>query len=158
MKDLKKELDKAENEDVNEDVKKRISKSPYTQMVTDKEVEKKGIVLDYGDYQIRIARAGGANTRYRKVLKTKLMPYRSAIQSDTLTNKKADSLLIEVYAESVVLELINVFDENGDLMETNRDNIIKILTDIPDLFKDIITQADKMILFRKMEVEEDLKN
>src|SRR5690606_30785342 len=83
--------------------------SLYNTFETDKSLERDGIVLDYGfnsknqPIQIRIARAGGANTKFAKVLEQKMKPYKRAIANDTMDNKVAEKLMVEAYADAVIL-------------------------------------------------------
>lgn len=128
--------------------------SLYNTFETDKSLERDGIVLDYGfnsknqPIQIRIARAGGANTKFAKVLEQKMKPYKRAIANDTMDNKVAEKLLVEAYADAVVLGWEGVEDREGSPLEYNRDNVVKVLTDLPDLFIDIQQQSQKSALYR----------
>lgn len=128
--------------------------SLYNTFETDKSLERDGIVLDYGfnsknqPIQIRIARAGGANTKFAKVLEQKMKPYKRAIANDTMDNKVAEKLLIEAYADAVILGWEGVEDREGSPLEYNRDNVVKVLTDLPDLFIDIQQQSQKSALYR----------
>jgi len=78
--------------------------SMYSQFATDTNLERAGIDLDYGEFRVRIARAGGSNKRYARVLETKMKPHRRALQAETLDPKRAERLLVESYAEGVILE------------------------------------------------------
>ena len=75
----------------------------YDKFKVDTGLETKGIVLDYTEFRITIARAGGNNKRYDKVLEAKSRPYLRAIQTETMDNDRADGLLKEVYADCVIL-------------------------------------------------------
>jgi hypothetical protein len=129
---------------------------------TDEKVEQQGVWLDYGDTRIRIARAGGANKKFAKVLDKKTKPYRRALASGTMDNDRANNILRETYAESVVLDWqTKVGDEwkpgidpedaglpAGDLLPVNSDNVLLALTALPDLYQDIMSQAQSIALFR----------
>lgn len=78
--------------------------SMYKQFKTDTNLEKSGIDLDYGDFRVRIARAGGSNKRFSRILEAKMKPVRRALQTETLDNERAEILMRESYAEGVVLE------------------------------------------------------
>lgn len=138
--------------------------SLYAQFATDKNVEKDGVVLEYGlnskkkVIAIRIARAGGANTHYAKLLESKIKPYRRQIQNETLDNAIAEKLTKEVYALSVVLGWENVEDKEGNELEFNQTNFIKLMDDLPDLWSDIQNQATRAALFRSEILEADAKN
>lgn len=138
--------------------------SLYKQFKTDKNVEKEGIVLNYGknskgeDIEIRIARAGGANVQYAKLLEAKTKPYRRQIQNETLDNEVAEKITKEVYAKAVVLGWIGVEDENGKELEFSFENCMKLFDDLPDLWTDIQQQSTKSALFRADILEQDAKN
>jgi hypothetical protein len=138
---------------------------PYSQFKTDENLETKGIVLDYGSFSITVARAGGTNLKYSKLLKTKFEPHRRQLQTDTLDTSVADKLVLETYAEAVVLgwsckEFGNGFipGQNGEKLEFTAKNVEKLLTDLPELFKDIQEQSNKIALFRQQLNESDAKN
>ncbi len=138
--------------------------SLYKQFKTDKNVEKEGIVLNYGknskgeDIEIRIARAGGANVQYAKLIEAKTKPYRRQIQNETLDNEVAEKITKEVYAKAVVLGWTGVEDENGKELEFSFENCMKLFDDLPDLWTDIQQQSTKSALFRADILEQDAKN
>lgn len=138
--------------------------SLYKQFKTNKELEKDGILLEYGlnskgqPICIRIARAGGGNVQFSKRFEAKLKPFRRQVQNETLDPQLAEKLVREVYAESVVLGWENVEDEDGNELPFSVENAIKLFTDLPELFKDIQEQSGKMALFREEILEADSKN
>ena len=138
--------------------------SLYKQFATDKNVERDGVVLSYGknsknkDINIRIARAGGANIRYAKLLEAAIKPYRRQLQNETMDNGVAEDITMRVYAQSVVLGWEGVEDENGNNMEFTVENCMKLFKDLPDLWADIQSQATRAALFRQDILEADAKN
>lgn len=141
--------------------------SMYDKFKTDESREVNGIVLDYGDFRIRIARAGGQNKRYAKVLEAKSRPYQRAIQTETINFEIQMGILRQVYAEAVVLKWETLVGEtwkdgieaeDGSLLPVNVDNIVKTFEALPDLFADIRAQADRVALFRAELVKEQAKN
>lgn len=139
--------------------------SLYKQFATDKNLEKTGIELEYPNEDglpstvIRIARAGGANERYSKVLEAKCKPYRRQIQTETITPEKMEQIMREVYAETVVLGWQNVdipATENGPAMPNapfSHENCVRVFKDLPELFVDIQNQASKAALFKRENLE-----
>lgn len=131
---------------------------------TDEGIEKSGIVLQYGKTEdgrpinIRIARAGGSNTRFTKLVEQKTKPYRRQIQNDLMDPKVGDELMMEVFAEVVVLGWENVEEEDGTPIPFNRENCISVFKRLPDLFKDVQEQATKSALFRASILETEAKN
>lgn len=133
-------------------------KSPYDLFSTDASVENQGITLDFGDFAIRIARAGGANKKYAKALVRILKPYRKAIATNTIAEKKQNELMAEVYAETVILDWVGVNDKDGVEMPFNKENCVKLLTDLPVLFQQIMADAENFNNFKAVEVENVAKN
>lgn len=138
--------------------------SLYKKFETDRSLEKTGITLDYGPnskgntVEIRIARAGGANDQYLKRLEAKAKPHRRAIQHETVEREQLNQIVREVYAETVVLGWTNVEDRDGNEMAFTRENVLKLFTDLPDLYTDIQEQAQSAALFRISVREADAKN
>ena len=145
--------------------------SPYKMFSSDKDVEQQGVLVNYGDFRLRIARAGGNNHRFRRLLQAKMKPYRHQLVNDTMDDQVSEQVVREVYAEAVILGWeTKVVGKDGKeawepWLETPDGKLpysvpscIKVLTDLPDLFRDIQQVAGKVALFRKAEEESDAKN
>lgn len=142
--------------------------NPYDMFQTDKSKEAEGIVLNYSDvFWIKISRAGGSNEHYKKVLTEKLRPFRRAIQTETIDDTAANRLMREAVAEGVVLDWGtgvypngsgSIPGRDGQPLAFNRDNVVKLFEDLPDLFNDVYEQANKVSLFRATEAEADAGN
>lgn len=134
--------------------------SLYEVYKTDEAKEQdEGIRVDLpGGAQIWLRRAGGANTKFDRVMDTVMKPYRRQIQQGLLDEGKAQELEATVYARAVVIDWKGVTDENGETLDCTEANIVKVLTDLPDLFVDLKTQAQSMANFRKAEQEADAGN
>lgn len=136
----------------------------YSQFETSKDVEKQGVILQYGKnskgemIEIRIARAGGANNAYSKLLEAKIKPYRRQIQNDTMDNDVAERITKEVYAKTVVLGWTGVEDRDNKPLDFTVDNCVKLFDDLPDLWSDIQAQSVNVALFRAEVLEADAKN
>lgn len=128
--------------------------SLYDQFTTDTDLEKKGIVLQYGlnskdkPIGIRVARAGGSNAAYAKRMEFKAKPFRRQIQTETIEKKQLERIVLEVFCETVILGWENVEDAEGNELTYSVENAIKLFTDLPDLFADVQEQAGKAALFR----------
>jgi hypothetical protein len=142
---------------------------PYDLFKTDTEIEVKGVELDYGDFYLVIARAGGKNKAFAKYMERAMRPYRRALQTDTLSDEVAEQVLKQAYAEKIVLgwgckddegEMCHgeMKDGNGEMMPFSAHNVVKLFDDLPDLFQDVREQASKVGLFRLKDVEEDAGN
>lgn len=130
----------------------------YALFETDSSREKGGIEIDYGDFKIYIARAGGANKAYQKSLEVKSRPFRRAIQAETLDPETMTAIMREVYADTVILRWEGVTDRDGNDLPFTKDNCIKLFTDLPDLFEDVMSMAQKSSLFKTEMQEAEAKN
>ena len=132
--------------------------SPYELFKTDPKAETEGLTLDYGDFRIRIARAGGANRAFARALEARLKPYRRQLQTETLDEKIAERILREVYADHVILGWDGVTGPDGKAMAFARETVLKLFEDLPELFRDIQDQAGRVALFRAHNLEDDKGN
>lgn len=139
--------------------------SLFKQFQTDKSAETDGIDADYGIDErtgerilIRVARAGGANSKFAKLWDAKSKPYRRQIQTETLDNATAERLMHEVYAEAVVIGWSGVCDRDGNKLDYNVENCVKLFKELPELFNDIRSLSTNISAFRAQELEEDGKN
>ena len=135
--------------------------SIYKLFSTEEKYEKDGVWLEFGDgLKIKIARAGGRNKQYLKELNKLQRKYGRLIENDVLENSKADELLAEIYAKTILLDWEGITDENDKPLLFNVSNAKKILLDIPDLFILIRNESSKLTNFREQEsnIEEIEKN
>lgn len=136
-----------------------MGKSTYTAFQTDERMEQTGILLDFGDAgKIKIARAGGANTAFNKKMMALAKPHRHAIQTGLLSGEKAEEMMLDAYATTVVLGWDGITDKEGNVLPFSVDNVKKVFKDLPDLFSQVRKSADDAALFRADELEADVKN
>ena len=148
--------------------------SMYKQFSTDAKLEKDGVWLDYDLFRIKIARAGGDNSDFAKTLEKHAKPHRRAMETETLSEPLARKMMYTVYAEAVVLDwtvkqepeekgddpvyVRGIEGPDGELLEFNKENVIKTFAALHDLFHDVQIQATKTSNFRVEEQEADAKN
>ena len=138
--------------------------SLYRQYAMDTNVEKDGVLLNLGTTDdgkmitMRIARAGGANQKFNKTVEAVLKPYRRQIQTDTIDRKLLEKLIHEVFAKAVVLGWENVQDADGNDLDFTYENVMKIFSDLPEVFTEVQEAANKSSLFRAMVREADAGN
>lgn len=145
----------------------------YSQFGTDPSIEKNGIILNYGDFRITIARSGGANKKYQKSLERVSRPYQRALQSGLMENDRAMELLKIAHAEAIVRNwevkdpesgededkwVQGIEGPEGDILPFNRENVLKAFRALDDLFQDVREQAASAALFRTTLDEELGKN
>jgi hypothetical protein len=137
--------------------------SLYQRFDTDRALESStGITIDFGDgVQFGIHRAGGSNRRFKEVMTAKLKPYRHQIDTNTLSDETATRLLAEAYADAVITSWSGVNDRDGEPLSFTRENVTKVLLDLPELFRAIQDTAGNAANFRREKVAQDaetLKN
>ena len=139
----------------------------YKTFKTDENLETQGSVLDYGDFQVRIAYAGGANKRYTRYAEEKLKPLNRAIQTGALNEERSRKIMADIYAETIILDWQTIVDEkpvkgiegpDGEIIEFNVENVKMTLENLPALFNDIQDQANSIAVFRQKDLEDEAKN
>jgi len=140
----------------------------YQQFGTDKELEKKGVTLDYGDFRVTVARAGGSNNKFVKTHKLLTKPHRRLIDQDLLPVEREREISRQLYARAVVLNWEVKDDKgkwkqgiespDGSILPFSEESVIAAFAALPDLFADIQVQSNQMKLFLSANREADAKN
>lgn len=146
--------------------------SMYERFRTDKTLEKNGIVIDYGDFRVTIARAGSANPKFIRTHETLTKPVRRLIEQEALPREREVAINRELYAKAVVLNWEvketgkdgkeiwkqGIEGADGSILPFNEANVIATFENLHDLFVDIQIQATTMKLFLASNREADAKN
>jgi len=143
--------------------------SIYDLYATSKDAEVNGVVVTFGAAgKIRIARAGGANERFAAAFEKKTRGKRREIEAGTLPISEQRRLSVEAFAETVVLGWEGICERPtkdaegkeipGKTLEYSRANVIKLLTELPDLFDRLREEATSMANFQVQNLEADAGN
>lgn len=138
--------------------------SLFAQFGTSKQKETDGIRLEFAPNEdgtiptFIIARAGGANQNYAKTLTRKTHPWKHLIAIEQLPEAKANQILIDTYAESVILGWENVQDQSNQPIPYTREACIALLKALPQLFVDIQRTAENHAKFSDATTEQEIKN
>lgn len=131
----------------------------YAQFKNDEKYERDGVTLDLGDAgKFKIARAGGANKRFEKAFSKAMRPYRRRIETNTVTNDELQKEVVKVFAKTVILGWEGVTGKDGNDLPFTYENCVTVMTDLPDLFREIHEAATEQALFREQISEDDAKN
>lgn len=143
----------------------------YKHFKTNADLEVNGVWLDYEDVntRIRVARAGGSNKKFTRRLEALSRPHRRAIQADMMSNERIRKLTMEVFIDTVILDwqtreseeaewTKGISGPNGDVLEFTKDNVRQVLTELPELFDDIVDFAQKSAAFREEVLEAEAGN
>ncbi len=117
---------------------------------TDPDREKNGFKLDFGDFSFTLARAGGANRKYRNVLAEKMKPHARRIQSGDMDNAEMERLMAEAFGEAVILDWDGITDEDGTPRPCTPRVVAEFLQDprFHDIAETIRREADRAANFR----------
>lgn len=130
----------------------------YDMYKTDKSAEEKGVWVDEGPSRFKLARMGGANTRYQKALTAAMKPHMREMQLGLLDESVAEPIMRKVFIETVLLDWDNVDGEDDLPMTFSRDNATKLFDDLPDLYTRLREQAGSYANYRAAALQEAAKN
>lgn len=134
---------------------------------TDKKVEREGVIVEYAPgVEIKIARAGGANKKFAKIMQRLARPFRRAIQTDSIGEEALTAMFVTAYASTIILswkgitkDLITHDDADSDIeLEFTLENIEAVLHAQPNLFADIQKTSDNIAIFRAEILDADSGN
>ena len=147
-----------------------MSYDPYALYQSDEDLETRGILLEEPNLRIRIARAGGANTKFQQTFERVMRPLRRSIQLGTISEDVARRATAEILAESIVLNwetreapksdvwVNKVMDpKTREFVDPTPEAIARALDAAPALCNYVFEQAKDETIFRK-EIEEDVGN
>lgn len=134
----------------------------YKMFGTDANAEKEGVWIQIGDDEdksprFKLARAGGANSKYARVFEATMKPHRRLLETGLLEEATARRLYAKIYAEAVVLDWSNVVLK-GEAIPFSKDNVIKVLTTLPELLAYLREEANRVASFRDALTEDDSGN
>ena len=146
--------------------------SMYAQFQTDPKLEKDGVIIDYGDFRVTVARAGGANKEFRKAAEFFSRPHRRAIDAGIEDVDRDAKILRQVFARAIVKnwemrqtdQLGNeswvqaIEQPDGSTAQFNPVVVERVLEELPDLFTDLQTTSTRASLYRKAGLEQDAGN
>lgn len=133
----------------------------YALFETDKELEANGIDLKFGDSTFRCKRAGGSNRKFETAFNEKTRAFQTKMQLASLSEEQSDKLLMEVYFEAVVLGWEDVTDREGNNLEFTLENFQKVMTDLPEVWRNLRSAAanvDNFLVQQTKEAAEQMGN
>lgn len=130
-------------------------KNLYELFETDDSLEKSGVGLRFGPATFFCRRAGGANTAFDTAFEAKTRAMSSRLQMAALSNEQSDEILREVYAETVVIGWEGVTDRKGNPLEFNKENFIRLMKDLPTVWRALRTEAANHENFLKAQAQQE---
>jgi hypothetical protein len=158
--------------------------SLYSQNKTNNRLENEGVWFDLrknndGTMQsFKIARMSMANTKYAASIRRIQKQYKKMLQLDILPPETADRVSNEAFVETVLLDWRNIshpVDDKGVFVifehgepttpivgekpfPFNKDNALKLIVDLPDVYKVLESVANEAEAYRATALEADAKN
>ena len=139
----------------------------YEMFQNDQAAERDGIWLDYSVFQVRAARAGGSNQKFKRLFNERTRSLKRAIDAEIIDDDTSDTITRDVYAEAIITDWrVRVNDRGeidpngkewkehtiegpaGEFLPFNRDNVLATFERLPDLFRDIFGQVTRGEMFR----------
>lgn len=137
---------------------------------TDQNLETEGVWnkftdADGGEFRVNLARAGGSNHKYNKALTriAKQMGFRLGSMSAAENKALYRELLVEHCIKGWETKVDGTwqsgidFDGEG-LLAVTKENLLMVLTELPDLSDQLFQHANEMGAYRDEELEEAAKN
>lgn len=116
-------------------------KTLYELFETDETLETKGVGLKFGPATFYCRRAGGANREFNAVFEEKTRNMQSRLQLAALSEDDSDKILMECYAETVVLSWEGVTDRSGNQLAFNKENFIQVMKDLKVVWRALRVEA-----------------
>jgi hypothetical protein len=138
--------------------------SLFKQFATDKEKETNGVEVQFGENEdgstpiFIISRMASSNKKYNKALENSTRPYRRQIELDIMPNEQAEKLMMKVFVDTILIGWKNVQGENGETLQFNRENALRLFEALPELYADLKDRAQKAAMFRVESLENEAKN
>lgn len=142
-----------------------MQQNPYAAFSTDTRSEVTGVWINYGDFRVLVARAGGANEAYNLALDRKARAMR---RTGVTSAKRLEALALELLAEYCIKDW-QVKNDAGNFMPGitmpdgendvfNIANVQKVFKAYPDLARALLAEASSLELFQEEQLEEESGN
>jgi hypothetical protein len=130
-----------------------MSKSLYELFETDEKIEKDGVKLKFGPASFHVRRAGGANRAFNAAFEEKTRMTQSRLQMAALSEEESEKILMDVYAETVVIGWDGVTDRKGSPLEFTKENFMQVMKDLPVVWRALRTEAANHENFLKQQAK-----
>lgn len=123
---------------------------------TDENAELTGIWVDVGTAKFLLARAGGANVDFAKTTTKRLAPFQAAF--DSMSKRQTDELAIGIFVDTILKDWQGVYERDGSPVEFSKETAKTVLKRLPNLFSQLMAEANKMANYTKANLEAAAKN
>jgi|SRR5215217_773481 len=96
----------------------------------------------------KLARMADTNPKYLAGLEALQKELGRDIELDILTDAQARPHMRKLFVDTVLVEWRNIQDKDGRVMEYSKEQATQLLTALPDLYRVLVTEAQKMTNYR----------
>jgi hypothetical protein len=131
--------------------------NPRDKYAVDRAAEKQGAVVRVDDMEFTVRSCGESNRGFRYAMGLAANRRRSELQAadETTAYDIHESLMIQAFADCVVLGWKNVSNGDGHELPFNREECVRLLEDCPKVWGIIRDAAHDEERFRPLAVKED---
>lgn len=128
--------------------------SLYTQFETNIQKEQDGVPVTFDANEdgtiptFIVARTGGANQEWAKVLEEETAPYRRLMDLGKLPKDLNDKILIRTFCRASLRPWSNVQNRQNQLIEYSLNNAIQLMTELPNLFSVLQVKANNIASYQ----------
>ena len=122
-------------------------KSLYELFETDPKLEMEGVGFKFGPATFFCKRAGGANREFDTKFNEATKNMSTRLQMQALSDEQSEEILRQVFAESVMIGWENVRNRKMEQIPYTKENFVKVMKDLPEVWKSLCQQATNMEAF-----------
>lgn len=127
-----------------------------TAFKTNESCETEGVWNDFGEFRVKLARAGGSNKAYTKSLERRVKPLKRRL--DSLSNEESKSIMRDLLVEHCIkgwqTKVEGVWKDGIDfdgesLLSVTRENLLTVLAELPDLEQQLLQCVQDQAAYRE---------
>lgn len=109
---------------------------------------------------IKVKVARSRNSRYQEVLRARVDPLKKGIREDSVSIEDLNDILLEVRAETILLDWENIEDKDGNSIPYSKEQAIKFFKDpeLKDFYIFIVAVSESSEAYKKDLIKDAEKN
>jgi len=132
--------------------------SLYKKYESDKSKEKDGCFIPFGDgVEFKLRRLGPSNKAYYVKFENLSKPFARQSKNGDLSPETALEIQVGAFCGTVLVDWKNVKDRDENPLEFSLENAKKLLLDLPDLYLDLVKEAENLENFLVADCEDIAK-
>ena len=135
-----------------------MTKSVFAQYGSDESLETSGTWFTINEMRFKLARAGGSNIEFLKLVRKRTAPYKRALAAGSIEEKFAREIIAGCFAETVLLDWEGVYGDDEQAIPFSKETAKDLLAKLPNLFNELRDFADNWENFKAEDLEADRKN